>query len=165
MTLSIGHSRKVIVTSGRPRPLRLAFILGSFAFFAIFAIFALRRSGNTTFSIAFITITALIVFITLRSWSLRWTVDIDAGARRLRIERALLGLRRTTIVDCSFDACEALGVLESRQVSPYAYGVYVQLKGGEWHSISVAGNTQKEAARVADELSSATGIPRLDVSA
>jgi hypothetical protein len=166
MTLNIGHSRKIIVTSGRPSPLQLVGFLTIGAFFAIYAVPALHRAGNTMFSIVFMAITVLVVFITLRSWSLRWTIDIDAVAKRLRIERALLGYWRKAIADWSFDECKALGVRKSRNVEgPYTYSIYVQLRGGEQYAISVAGSAQQEAERIADELTNATGIPRLDISA
>jgi hypothetical protein len=68
-----------------------------------------------------------------------------------------------TIVDCSLDECSALGTFETETDNRPSYSVYVKLKDGTRHTIPLTDSTLNEAARVASQLSAATGISRLDI--
>jgi hypothetical protein len=94
----------------------------------------------------------------------QWTTDVNTAARRLTISRRWFGLRPKTMVDCSFDQCEALGVIEYNTEGRLTHGVYVQLQNGKRHAIPIAGSSYEEASTVASEVSRATGISRRDTS-
>jgi hypothetical protein len=102
---------------------------------------------------------ACIIFLSL---SRRWTAEIDMASRRLRIFRRSFGRWTKTIVDCPLDECNVFGTIEYNTDGHISYGVYVQLKHGTRHAIPLKNSTFNEAARVASQLSTATGIPRLD---
>lgn len=89
--------------------------------------------------------------------------EIDLGARRLKVSRRFLGRWTKTIVDCSLDECSALGTFETETDGPSAYSVYVKVADGTRQTIPLTDSTLNEAARVASQLSAATGIPRLDI--
>ena len=92
-----------------------------------------------------------------------WVTEIDAKARRLKISRRWLGLRPKAIIDCSFDECAAVGTIEHRDEGLVSYGIYVEMKTGRRHGIPHGGDRSAVvAARIANELSAATGLPRRD---
>jgi hypothetical protein len=163
MAFRIGHRRKIFVMLGRPDPLQIALFLMILATFAIATTVGLRGFGDKASFIGLGAFTALMVIVLVLSFVRGWTVSIDPKTKRLRIVRELFGHWRKTIVDCSFDECEALGVRRSTIDGLFTCSVYVQLKSGMQHDILVARNAHEEAARVADELTNATGIPRLDI--
>jgi hypothetical protein len=96
------------------------------------------------------------------SLSRQWTAEIDMAARRLKISRRSLGRWTKTVVDCPLDECTAFGTIEYNTEGQISYGAYVQLKSGRQHAIPLKTSAFKEAAKVASQLSAATGIPRLD---
>jgi hypothetical protein len=96
------------------------------------------------------------------SASRQWTAEIDMTSRRLRISRLSFGRWTRTIVDCPLDECSVFGTIGYSTDGHVSYGVYVQLKRGTRHAIPLKNSTFNEAARVASQLSAATGIPRLD---
>jgi hypothetical protein len=96
------------------------------------------------------------------SVSRQWTAEINLAARRFKIFRRSFGRWTKTVVDCPLDECNALGTIEYNTEGHISYGVYVELRHGTRHAIPLKESTFKEAARVASELSTATGIPRLD---
>jgi hypothetical protein len=95
-----------------------------------------------------------------------WTTEVDTESRRLKITRRWLNLRPKTIVDCAFDKCISVGTIKSADEGLVSYGVYVWIATGRKYGILHNGDrSAASAARVADELSNATGIPRLDINA
>jgi hypothetical protein len=93
-----------------------------------------------------------------------WITEVDTGARRLKIARRWLGLKPKTIVDCSLDECVAVGTIEYRSEDAVSYGIYVEMKTGRRHGIPHTDYSHNAAARVATELSAATGLPRRDTT-
>jgi len=95
----------------------------------------------------------------------RWITEIDGKARRLRIKRQCFGLKPKTIADCALEECVAVGTIEYPNTEgPASYGVYVDLKNGRRHPIPHTDNSLDAAACVANEVSAATGLPRLDIA-
>ena len=94
----------------------------------------------------------------------RWTTEIDGKTRRLKIQRQWFGLKPKTIVDCSLDACIAVGTIEYQNDGHASYGVYVDLENGRRHPIPHGDHSLEAAARVAEEVSATTGLPRLDIT-
>jgi hypothetical protein len=95
-----------------------------------------------------------------------WITEVDTESRRLKITQRWLNFRPKTIVDCSFDECTSVGTIKSTEEGGVHYGVYVWIKTGRKYGILHDGDSSATAAaRVADELSDATGIPRLDIDA
>jgi len=156
---TIAHpDQKLIFATGRRRFGSLGLITAA----AIFAVVVLRQSTPAEFGV----VACLLVFlwcISLPSAVSRWTVEFDLATRRLKIVRRSLGRWTTTIVDCSFDECIALGTFEYNTEGHLAYDVYVRSASGTRHAIPIPHSTLNEAARIASELSASTGIPRLDI--
>lgn len=98
------------------------------------------------------------------TFALRWTVEIDAAARRLTILRDPLlpwpaMLRRKRIVNyCTFDECSALGTVPDGG-DDVGFCVYLDFRGGRQ---TIPAGSLSEASALATELSMATGIPRRD---
>ena len=142
-----------------------ALILGGFI--AVFAIATLSTGnlattatpGNAAGTAVVILFFAYILFASVTRVSI---VEIDMATRRLRIFRRSFGRWTKTIVDCPLDQCTAFGTIEYDTDGRISYGAYVQLSNGRQHAIPAADSSFKEAARVASQLSAATGIPRLD---
>jgi hypothetical protein len=141
---------------------------GSAAFFCIiiFVIAFIADSSNTwsmpanAGAVVGFLIVACIVGL---SAARQWTTEVDLAARRLKISRRSFGRWTKTIVDRPFDECSMLGTIEYNTDGHISYGVYVQLKDGARHAIPLKDSTFNEAARVATQVSDATGIPRLDI--
>jgi hypothetical protein len=131
----------------------------------IFAVAFVSDSSNTwsmSANAGAVLVFIFIAFIIGVSMSRQWTAEIDMAARRLRISRLSFGRWTKTIVDCPLDQCDAFGTIEYNAEGKISYGAYVQLKSGRKHAIPLKDSTFREAARVASQLSAATGIPRLD---
>jgi hypothetical protein len=94
----------------------------------------------------------------------QWIAEIDLGTRRLKVSRRFLGRWTKVVVDRSLDECRALGTIAYDTDGSPSYGVYVELMDGTRHAIPLENSTFKEAAKVASQLSAATGIPRLDTA-
>ena len=92
----------------------------------------------------------------------QWIAEIELIARRLKISRRSFGRWTKAIVDCSLDECIAFGTIEYNTDGHITYGVYVQLTNGKRHAIPLTNSGFAEAARVASQLSAATGIQRVD---
>lgn len=73
-------------------------------------------------------------------------------------------MRPKIVVDCSFDECDVLGVMEYNVEEHLAYGVYLQLKNGKRHAIPLTSNSLDRVSSVATEVSRAIGIQRRDTS-
>jgi hypothetical protein len=116
--------------------------------------------GNTAGTVVALIFFACILFAAVTR---RWIVEIDLGARRVRISRQFLGRWAKTTVDCPFDECSTLGTFEYDTDGHLSYSVYVKLKDGTRHAIPLRDATLNEAAQVASQLSATTGIPRLDI--
>jgi hypothetical protein len=115
--------------------------------------------GNTAGTVVAFIFFACVLFAAVTR---RWIAEIDLGARRLRISRRSFGRWTKTIVDRSLKECSALGTIEYSTEGEPSYGVYIELMDGTRHAIPLKNSTFKEAAKVASQLSTATGIPRLD---
>lgn len=113
--------------------------------------------------IAVVLIFVFFAFLLFLSVSRRQIAEVDFEARRLRISRRWFGRWTRTVVDCPFDECSALGTFETDADGHLSYSAYVKLKNGTRHAIPLQDSTLSEAARVASQLSTATGIPRLDI--
>jgi hypothetical protein len=92
----------------------------------------------------------------------QWIAEIDLTARWIKITRRSFGRWTKAVVDCPLDECTAFGTIEYNTDGHISYGAYVQLSNGRQHAIPLTNSTFAEAARVASQLSAATGIPRLD---
>jgi hypothetical protein len=154
----VKSGQTLIFSSGKPE-------FGAAAFgIMVFAIAFVADSSNTwsmpanAGAVGFLFIACILGL----SVSRQWTAEIDMAARRLRISRRSFGRWTRTIVDCPLDECSVFGTIEYNTDGHVSYGVYVQLKGGTRHAIPVKKSTFNEAASVASQLSTATGIPRLD---
>jgi len=149
--------QNLIFSSGKSKPRFLGL-------FVIGAIFAIAMSQSTPADVgAGAILLVLMICISLQSASRRWTAEIDVTARRIRIFRRSFDRWTKTTVDCSFDECSALGTFESDNDGHPSYSVYVKLEGGTRHTIPIANATLNEASRVASQLATSTGIPRLDI--
>jgi hypothetical protein len=156
----IERSGKTLVfTSGKPG-FGLAAYIG---FAAIFAFAIMRAPTPASEQIAVVSMLALVACSLLLNATRRWTAEIDLKTRRFRVSRRSFGRWTKAIVDCPFDECSALGTFEYDTDGHVSYSVYVKLKDGTRHAIPLANSTLNEAARVASQLSTATGIPRLDI--
>jgi hypothetical protein len=156
----IERSRKTLVfTSANPGFGPAAFI----GFAAIFAFAIMSAPTPASEQIAVVFLLTLVSCILLLNASRRWTAEIVLTTRRFRVSRRSFGRWTKAIVDCPFDECSALGTFEYDADGHLSYSVYVKLKDGTRHAIPLANSTLNEAARVASQLSTATGIPRLDI--
>jgi hypothetical protein len=152
--------RTLVFSSGKPR-----FGAAAFFCFAIFAIAFVADPSNTwsmPANAGAMVVVSFIACIIGVSVSRQWTAEIDIAARRLRISRLSFGRWTKTVVDSPLDECVAFGTIEYNTEGQISYGAYVQLKNGRKHAIPLKHSTFGEAARVASQLSAATGIPRLD---
>jgi hypothetical protein len=150
----------LIFTSGEPR-----FGTAAFVCIMIIAIAFVADSSNQWSMPA--NAGAILGFLFLAcivglSMSRQWTAEIDMAARRLKISRRSFGRWAKTIVDCPLDECNVFGTIQYNTEGHISYGAYVQLKHGARHAIPLKDSTFEEAARVASQLSAATGIQRLD---
>lgn len=158
------YGQVFVVDSGEP-PFGSAASVGVVALAAIgfTALIAIAGRTSSALETAGIFSAFLLAFSPLfLIGSHRRTTEIDTAIRRLKISRLSFGRWNKTIVDCSLDECIALGTMEYDGAEGVAYGLYVQLKSGKRHGISSMDTTFKAAARIASQLSAATGIPRLD---
>jgi hypothetical protein len=160
---SLGSGRTLTFTSGKPGFGAVVFagVIVAMAI-AIFATGSLARVAppeNPAGTVVAIMVFACILFVTVTR---RWIAEIDLGTRRLKISRRFFGRWTKTIVDCPLDECNVFGTIAYNTDGHISYGVYVQLKHGTRHAIPLKDSTFSEAAKVASQLSSATGIPRLD---
>jgi hypothetical protein len=87
-----------------------------------------------------------------------WITEIDTEARRLKIARRWLGFRPKTIVDCSLDECETLGIMEYNHDGRTSFGAFFQLRNGYRLSLPLKDSTFARVSDTVAELSSATGI-------
>jgi hypothetical protein len=156
-----GRSGQTLIFSSRKPE------FGKAAFFCIviFAIAFVTDSSNTwsmPANAGAVLVFLFIAFIIGVSLSRQWSAEIDMAARRLKISRLSFGRWTRTIVDCPLAECDAFGTIEYNTEGHISYGAYVQLKSGRKHAIPLKDSTFREAARVASQLSAATGLPRLD---
>jgi hypothetical protein len=151
--------KTLVFTSGEPG-IDLAAWIGFAAIFA-FAIMSAPTPPSVPFAVFFL----LVPGAALLNASRRWTAEIDLTTRRFRVSRRSFGRWTKAIVDCPFDECSALGTFEYDTEGHLSYSVYVKLKDGTRHAIPLTDSTLSEAARVASQVSAATGIPRLDIYA
>jgi hypothetical protein len=154
------YGQTLIFSSGQPE-------FGAAAFFCtvIFTVAFVTDSSNTWSAPAnagVVVVFLFLAFIVGVSMLRQWTAEIDVAARRLKISRLSFGRWTRTIVDCPLDDCDAFGTIEYNTEGKISYGAYVRLKSGRQHAIPLKDSTFREAARVASQLSAATGIPRLD---
>ena len=158
---------KLIFASGEPT----FNSVGSFWLLALAAILviAIYASAASTSGEPFLpkdagTFVLLLFFgyILFRSVTRQWIAEIDLATRRLKISGLSFGRWRKSIVDCHFDECSKLGTIEYNTDGHVSYGVYVELKRGSRHAIPLQASNLNEATKVASELTTATGIPRLD---
>jgi hypothetical protein len=115
--------------------------------------------GNTAGSVVLLIFFACILLSIVTRQGI---AEIDLGARRLKVSRRFLGRWTKVVVDRSLDECRALGTIAYDTDGSPSYGVYIELVDGTRHAIPLENSTFKEAAKVASQLSTATGIPRLD---
>jgi hypothetical protein len=94
--------------------------------------------------------------------SRQWIAEINLTKRRIRIFRRSFGRWTKVIVDYPFDKCVSVGTIEYNNDGHISYGAYVQLANGGRHAIPLTKFSFDEAARVASQLSAATGIQRID---
>ena len=98
----------------------------------------------------------------------QWIAEIDPATGRLRIFKhfairwAASPSWSRVFMDCAFDECSALGTVQYNDDRGIPYGLYVEFKRGGMYDFPLQGSTLSEAAKVAAELSAATGIPRRD---
>jgi hypothetical protein len=98
----------------------------------------------------------------------QWIAEIDPATGRLRIFKHFAMRWRANpswsriFMDCSFDECSALGTVQYNDDRGIPYGLYVEFKRGGQYDFPLQGSTLSEAAKVAAELSAATGIPVRD---
>ena len=105
--------------------LPVAVLAGLFILFAA----ATFTSKMTLYSIPALIIAGTICVLMIGDQFLRVTIRVDVAARRINVEEDFLGLRRETIVDCSFDQCGALGRREAQDPEGGSYNVHLLLKG------------------------------------
>jgi hypothetical protein len=156
----IERSAKTLVfTSGEPG-ISPAALIGFAAIFA-FAIMSAPTPASVPIAAMFLLVFGALIVNASR----RWTTEIDLTTRRIRVSRRSFGRWTNTTLDCPFDECSALGTFEYDTEGHLSYNVYVKLKDGTRHAIPLSDSTLSDAARVASQLSDATGIPRLDIYA
>jgi hypothetical protein len=152
----------LIFTSGEHR-FGSAAVIGIMIVIGIAAFFTdSSNMSSTSARGGFVFALLILTYIGFLISSRQWTAEIDIAARRLRISRRSFGRWAKTIVDCPLDECNVFGTIQYNTEGHISYGVYVQLKHGARHAIPLKDSTFEEAARVASQLSAATGIPRLD---
>jgi hypothetical protein len=134
-------------------------VAGAIATFAKGDLGTIATPGNTASTVVLLIFFACIL---LSIVTRRGIAEIDLGARRLKVSWRFLGRWTKVVVDRSLDECRALGTIEFDTDDGPAYGVYIDLMDGTRHGIPLENSTFKEAAKVASQLSTATGIPRLD---
>jgi hypothetical protein len=158
----IQRSRQNLVfTSGRSgfataAAIGMIVVIGIFTFTTEGSSISLPARGGFVFALLVLTSIGLAVA------SREWIAQLNMTARRLKISRRTLGRWTKTVVECPLDECNAFGTIEYNTDGHTSYGVYVELKQGARHAIPLKESNFKEAARVAEQLSTATGIPRLD---
>jgi hypothetical protein len=152
----------LVFTSGRSG-FRTAASIGMFIVIGMLAlttedynISSTATRGGLVFALLILTYIGLVIA------SRQWIAEVNMAARKLKISRRTFGRWTKTMVECPLDECNAFGTIEYNTDGQSSYGVYVELKHGTRHAIPLRDSTFKEAARVASQLSTATGIPRLD---
>src|SRR4051794_26520056 len=110
--------------------------------------------GNAAGTVVFLIFFASILFLTVTR---QWAAEFDLTARRLELSRRFFGRWKKIVVACPLDELCGLGTIGYNTDGHISYGVYVQLRGGARHAIPLKNSTFGEAARVASELSIATG--------
>jgi hypothetical protein len=159
--------KKLIFASGNPMfnsVGSLGLLVGSAIL--VVAIYGLAAASSTTSLlpenagtfVAFLFFACIVYQLVTR----QWIAEIDLTTRRLKIFRRSFGRWTKVIADCSLDECIAFGTIEYETDGHISYGAYVQLTHGRRHAIPLTNSGFDEAARVASQLSAATGIQRLD---
>jgi hypothetical protein len=147
-------TRTQVFKSGRPG-------LGDIVWGAlfVFAIAALAAGIASPLDPAgpIVVLIAVLGTLVLKATS-RWTAEIDMAARRLTISRRLLGRWTTVIANASFDECSK--VLACWCADSSDRFISLEFRRGGRYEIPVERSRSKEAAAIASELSSLTGIPR-----
>jgi hypothetical protein len=106
-------------------------------------------------------VAALIAYAAL---SRETIIAFDIASRRLKIVRRWFNRWDRTIVDCPFDQCAAIDLIEFKQEEgDSSFGVYVRLTGGRRYNIPLKGSTFRDATEAALHLTEVTKIPRLCV--
>ncbi|WP_316181152.1 MULTISPECIES: hypothetical protein [unclassified Bradyrhizobium] len=106
-----------------------------------------------------IVILVVILCVLVFRATVQWIAEIDQVARRLTISKRRLGGRLLTVTArCSFDECSEVGAVQ--YTDPVCAKIYLKLGRGGKYEIPVEGSNFNEAAKIASELSSLTGIPR-----
>lgn len=132
----------------------------------VIGIFAFTTKGSNISSIpargGFVFALLILTYIGLVIASRQWIAEVNMAARKLKISRRTFGRWTKTVVECPLDECNAFGTIEYNTDGHSSYGLYVELKDGKRHAIPLKDSTFNEAARVASQLSTSTGTPRLD---
>jgi hypothetical protein len=155
------QDKVLVLDSGRPRT-NASFLVGFAALLVMFFLMATSlQEGHTYLYVA--SGIFLILFMCGFAFAMvsrRWVAEFDTAVRRLKISRLLFG-RTSVIVNCPFDECHSLGTTRHGSEGQLDFGLYIQLKNGGRHKI-VATTAFGPAAKLASQLSAATGIPRFD---
>jgi hypothetical protein len=157
----------LFVKSGEPMSIGSQAVIGFVAFIwtGLPAIAALTKRSITPLmpENASVLVAMLFVFSIFSVHASRqWTTEVNTESRTLKIFRRPFGLWEKTILNCRFEDCSALGIIECETEGVFSYEVYIQYKFGEQHLMPLKNSTYEAAARIAMQLSVATGIPRLD---
>jgi hypothetical protein len=150
-------NQELIFVSGRPG--RSTMLVAALIVLAIAALAGgIAAQRDPAGAIVFLLIAFCILM--LRGTS-RWTVEVDRAARSLTLSRRLLGRWTTFIAHCSFDECSKVWA-EEYVGSSDRVRRYVRLELGERgvYDIPVEASRDRNAAKLASELSVLTGIPR-----
>jgi hypothetical protein len=155
------QDKVLVLDSGRP-PTNASFLVGFAALLVMFFLMATSlQEGHTYLYVASgIFFILLMCGFAFAMASRQWVAEFDTAVRRLKISRLLFG-RTRVIVDCPFDECHSLGTTRHGSEGQLDFGLYIQLKNGSRHKI-VATTAFSPAAKLASQLSAATGIPRFD---
>ena len=151
MRFNNDQNRKIVFDSGGGfLPMDAVFLVG-----AIVAVAAI--ASTTMLDGSALAILLIVPMLLLAVWR-QSIVEFDIGTKRLKVVRELCGRWSKTKVDCSFDECETLGIIEYNHEGPPSFGAFFQLKNGNRHAIPLRASTFAEASETMAALSSATGI-------
>ena len=92
------------------------------------------------------------------------TIAFNLETRRITVVHKWFAKRPRQVIDCSFDDCIWLGIIERRNgEGESSYGIYFQPKDDKPYTLPSVGDSFEGASTVARALAAATSIRRLDI--
>lgn len=127
MRLSIDQDHKIAFNSGGGfLPMDAVILAGAIAI-AVAIVAAAAFASTTTAGGSVLAMFLVVPMLLLAVWR-QSIVEFDIGTKRLKVVRLLCGRWSRMKVDCSFDDCETLGIIEYNHEGQTSFGAFFQLK-------------------------------------